>query len=223
MTIKTWTTVIAVSALAISAAAAVELIDSVPSEHCLMAPRAGVSEAAVFVTVIGPVGANGTTAISIVDDTCVTEVAGTPSNFTVELLLKPIPLIETLVPGGPLAGANDVSDSVGTKSFEVVAEPAAVSSLTGPRIAPSDTRTRSWFGLPERMLPAAAPGKITWGPGVSPLPLIVRTLPVMPEWGVKLVIFGRTVNVHALVRRPPGAAVFLMVTGPVMAALGTVA
>jgi hypothetical protein len=54
ITTKTWLTAIAVSALAISAAAAVEAIESTPLEHCSSAPRAGVGEGAVFVTLKQP-------------------------------------------------------------------------------------------------------------------------------------------------------------------------
>ena len=151
-----------------------------------------------MVTDIKPVGASGATAVSCVADTGLTDVAGTPLNFTVEVRLKPIPAIDTVVPGAPASGLTAVIDSVGRNLCDVVADPSAVLTVIRPGTAPAAASTLSWLALATTTL-AGRPSKSTCVLRMSPLPRTVTVLPVMPECGVKLMILGRTLNVHALV------------------------
>jgi hypothetical protein len=69
--------------------------------------------AELLVTAIGPAPAPaGTVTLMLLDDTDLI-VAATPSKLTAESALKPTPLIVTFVPGPPLSGLIDVTDSVG--------------------------------------------------------------------------------------------------------------
>ena len=77
-----------------------------------------------MVTAIGRVVAPvGTVALSSVAETNVTLDELMPWNLTVELEVKPTPLIVTTVPAGPLAGVNDVIDRVGVNCVLLVAVP----------------------------------------------------------------------------------------------------
>jgi hypothetical protein len=99
----------------------------------------------VFVTLIGPVVAvEGTVAFSWVDETWVTLEAAVPLNFTVELLLKPIPVIVTTVPAGPLFGLKPVIDIVTVKLDALVPVPAGVVTEILPLTAPFGTVALIW-------------------------------------------------------------------------------
>ncbi len=129
--------------------------------------------AAVLVTVIGPlVAVVGTVALSTVAEVCVTVVDATPLNFTVEVLVKPTPLIVTIVPVGPLAGVNDLIDNVGVKFVAETALPAPVVTVIGAAIAPFGTVTLSWVGLWDVTVARLVPN-FTTGLGRRPLPWIV--------------------------------------------------
>lgn len=95
--------------------------------------------AVVFVTPIGPLTKSGTTALSSVEETCITDDAGVPLNFTFEVEVKPIPLMVAVAPTGPLSGSNPVTDSVGVKTPRGARERCGVQCLGG-RIA--DERRR---------------------------------------------------------------------------------
>ena len=96
--------------------------------------------AVVFVTVMGPVVAvEVTLAFSWVDETWITLEAAVPLNFTIELLLNPIPVIVTTVPAGPVVGLKPVIDSVTVKFEALVPVPAAVVTEILPVMAPFGT------------------------------------------------------------------------------------
>jgi hypothetical protein len=176
----------------------------------------------VFVTVTGPdVAPAGTVARSRVAETRVTALAARPLNFTTELALNPAPLIVTTVPCGPLVGAIDVIENV-TVNGVIVADPDGVVTVIVPVAPPFGTVTFSWVPDPEVIGIVFVPS-VTCAPGSRPLPLIVTVLPVRPESGVIPVIIGETKKLHALVMLPAGAAVLVIVMGPVVAAVGTTA
>ena len=70
------------------------------------------------------------------------KAAAVPLNQTVDAPVKFVPLIVTLVPTGPLAGAKLVivgALAVTVKLVALVAVPPAVVTLTGPVAAPAGT------------------------------------------------------------------------------------
>jgi hypothetical protein len=99
------------------------------------------------VTVIFPVTAPLGTVVEI----CVpegfteNEVAATPPNFTAVAPARPVPLIVTEVPTGPLDGENDEIVGAGpqeeltVKSAALVSEPSAVTTVILPVVAPVGT------------------------------------------------------------------------------------
>ena len=70
------------------------------------------------------------------------KVAALPLNATALAPVKFVPLIVTLVPTGPLAGAKLVivgALALTVKLVELVAVPPGVVTLTGPVVAPAGT------------------------------------------------------------------------------------
>jgi hypothetical protein len=90
----------------------------------------------LFVPVVAPVG---TVACSSVEETNVVWEDAFPLNFTADLLLKPMPLIVTTVPIGPLVGVKLVIDSVGVKELVLVPDPCALVTEIVPVVAPLGT------------------------------------------------------------------------------------
>jgi hypothetical protein len=91
-----------------------------------------------FVTVIGPLVAPlGTTAASCVSPTTWNDAAAVPLNATAVVPKKPLPVIDTFVPAGPLVGLKDVI--VGALTVKFVAEvvlPTVFVIVMGPLVAP---------------------------------------------------------------------------------------
>ena len=67
------------------------------------------------VTVTAPDVPDGTTALIVVGDTTMNEVASIPANFTDVTLIKFVPVIVTVVPAAADAGVNDDMVGVGIK------------------------------------------------------------------------------------------------------------
>jgi hypothetical protein len=145
----------------------------------------------VLVSVIGPVVASdGTVACTSVELMKVTLVAGMPLNLTVELGVKPTPVMSTTVPAGPLRGENPVIESVGVKSVELVPVPAAVVTAIGPATAPRETLTRSCIEESIVKFEAGTPPNVI---SLAPhrfVPVIVTGLPEIPDVGVNEPIVG---------------------------------
>jgi hypothetical protein len=145
----------------------------------------------VFVTLIGPVVAvEGTVAFSWVDETWVTLEAAVPLNFTVELLLKPIPVIVTTVPAGPLFGLKPVIDIVTVKLDALVPVPAGVVTEILPLTAPFGTVALIWVPDTNVTVVEAVDPNLTFAPGTKLVPLIVTVLPVIPAVGVNELTVG---------------------------------
>jgi hypothetical protein len=125
-----------------------------------------------------------------VDETWVTLEAAAPLNFTVELLLKPTPLIVTTVPVGPLAGAKPVIDSVTVKFEALVPVPAGVVTEILPVTAPLGTVALIWMPDTNVTVAEAFVPNLTVAPGTKPVPLIVTVPPVIPDVGVKELTVG---------------------------------
>jgi len=146
---------------------------------------------AVLVTVIAPVPAPaGIVAFSFVDETRVTLVAATPLKLTLEPLSKPTPVIVTTFPAGAdLVGVKLVSDSVGVNLEVLVTLLIGVVTVIVAALAPLGTVASICVAESTVKLAVSEPN-FTLVAAPSAVPVIVTELPVMPEAGVKRVIFG---------------------------------
>jgi hypothetical protein len=147
--------------------------------------------AVVLVTLIGPVVApEGTLALSSVDETWVTTVAGLVLKRTAELVLNPMPVMVTTVPTAPLAGENLVIDSLGVNLVALVPVPAAVVTEIGAATAPLGTTALSSVGETKLTESEATDPKWTLALGTKPEPVMVTCDPVIPDVGLNELTFG---------------------------------
>ena len=131
----------------------------------------------MFVTEIVPVvPPAGAVAFNCVLLTCCTVAALVPWNFTVDVLLKPAPVIVTTVPAGPPAGLRPVIDSVGVKLVPLVPAPAGVVTEIFPTAAPLGTTAFSCVPDTNVTEGEASPANFTVAPGAKWVPLIVTVL-----------------------------------------------
>lgn len=179
------------------------------------------------VTVILPVEAPaGTVALILVDEVTV-KVAETPLNFTDEAPVKPVPLIVTVVPTGPLFGENDeIVGGVGVtvKLLALVAVPPGVVTVMAPVEAPEGTVAVIWV-LEFTVKVALVPANLTLDAPVKFVPVIVTDVPTGPLAGENDEIAGTpdgvTSKLDALVPVPSGGLTTEI--GPSVAPVGTVA
>jgi len=178
------------------------------------------------VTTTVPVAAlEGTVAVMLVALQFVNNVAAPLPNVTVLvpwLDPNPLPAMITLLPAAPDAGDKLVMLTM-VKFTPLVSTPLAWTT-TFPVVAPVGTVTLMLVALQRLNVVAAVPLNFTvLVPCVDPkfVPVIVTTVPMVPEVGDKLVIVGvgRTVNVTPLLGTPPTVTTTL----PVIAVDGTVA
>jgi hypothetical protein len=182
------------------------------------------------VTVILPVVAPVGTFVSIrVPWVFTVNEALTPLNRTAVAPLKPLPLILTEVPTGPLFGENEeivgaAAVVVTVKFVALVAVPPGVVTVIFPLVAPLGTVVMILVPDPftEKEL-AATPPNVTAVAPVKPVPLIVTEVPTGPLDGENEEIVGAaavvvTVKFVGLVAVPP---VVFVVIGPVVAPVGT--
>ena len=132
----------------------------------------------------------GTVALSFLADTRLT-LAATPPKLTVELLLKPIPLIVTTVPGAPLSRLRPITDSVGSNLGLLFTVTPGETSEIAPAFAPLGTVASISVGDSTVKLAASLPNS-TALTAPRPLPSIWTALPVIPELGVKPLSTGRS-------------------------------
>jgi hypothetical protein len=99
----------------------------------------------VVVTDITPVvAAAGTVAVTWVLDATV-NVAVVPWNFTAVAPVRPVPVMVTVVPTGPLAGVNPVMVGLTTNEVVVVPVPLGVVTLIVPVVAVAGTAAVIWL------------------------------------------------------------------------------
>jgi len=175
------------------------------------------------VTLRGPVVAPAGTVAWMAESETTVKLALVPLNATPVAPVKPDPLIVTLVPTGPLAGAKpEIAGGTSTvNELVLVAVPPGLVTLHGPVVAPAGTV--AWTAVSEVTVKVAAvPLKATAVAPVKPDPLIVTLVPASPLVGEKPEIAGAftMVNELVLVAVPPGV---VTLTGPVVAPAGTVA
>ena len=108
---------------------------------------------------------------------------------------------------------------VTVKSVAFVAEPAGVTTLILPVVAPTGTVVVI-LAADTTVKTAGIPLNVTAVAPVKPPPLMVTSVPTGPLVGVKLLTFGSTVKLAALVAVPPGVVTEM---GPLSASFGTFA
>src|SRR5690349_20066092 len=141
---------------------------------------------AAVVTVTGPVAAPVGTMAWIAASDCTVKVAPSPLNVTEVAPVRAEPLIVTLVPTGPLAGAKLAIVGGGTtvNAPVLVAVPPGVVTLSGPVLAPAGTV--AWIAVAEVTAKLAPnPLNVTALAPVKFVPLIVTLVPTVPLAGAK--------------------------------------
>src|SRR6266508_2299309 len=183
------------------------------------------------VTVIRPVVAPDGTFVSIRVPWAFTvnDAAATPLNRTAVAPPKPLPLIRTEVPTGPLVGENEEivgAAAPGTVKFvALVAVPPGVVTVIFPVTAPLGTIALIRVPAPfTENVPADTPPNVTAVAPVKPVPLIVTEVPTGPLVGENDEIVGAdaheklTVKSALLVSVPWGETTPIL---PVVAPVGT--
>jgi hypothetical protein len=156
-----------------------------------------VAVPAEVVTVMGPVPAPlGTVARIDVSEMTENVVAVTPLNVTLLAPVKCVPVIDTLVPTGPLVGVNDEivgaagGVAVTVKAFVLVPVPPLVVTAIGPVVAPLGTVALIAVSEATANVVAVTPLKVTLLAPVKPVPTIDTVVPTAPPVGVNDEIVG---------------------------------
>ena len=176
-------------------------------------------------TWIGPLVAPvGTVVVIVVALTTVKVGWFVALNRTLVAPVRPVPVIVTATPTAPLVGVKLVTVGTGTtvKVAALVAVPPGVTTAIGPLVAPAGTVVVIVVALTTVNVGCDVPLKVTPVAPVRLVPVMVTAAPTMPLVGVKPVTVGTgsvTVKLVALVAVPPGVTT---VTGPLVAAAGTV-
>jgi hypothetical protein len=105
--------------------------------------------------------------------------------------VKPVPVITTLVPTGPLVGLNEVILGWTVKFVELVAVPPGVVTAIGPVPAFIGTGAVICVSKFTVKLVAVTPPKVTAVAPVKPVPVITTEVPTGPIVGLNEVIVGR--------------------------------
>ena len=121
--------------------------------------------------------------------------ADRPPNSTLVAPEKPLPVITTVVPTGPLIGVNvnpeDVEGSRAIVNSEVdCTAPPGPATLILPVVVPEATVAVICVGESTVKLDAATPANCTPLVPVKPVPVMTTRVPVFPVAGVNDVIFG---------------------------------
>jgi hypothetical protein len=119
------------------------------------------------------------------------KLALVPLNVTAVTSVKFVPVIVTLVPTGPPAGAKPVivGGTSTVKLLVLVAVPPEPVTVSGPVVAPAGTV--AWIAVAELTVKLApAPLKVTAVAPLKLVPVIITLVPTGPMLGVKLVIVG---------------------------------
>jgi hypothetical protein len=171
----------------------------------------------VFTLIIPELVPEATVARICVPDTTVTELANVPWNLTTLSGEKPVPLMVTTLPTGPLAGLKLVIVGLTLNCFLLIAVPPLVVTEMLSVIAPAGTVAVILVEDTTVKLAALLPN-ITADAPVKLLPLIVTTVPQAPLLGVKSEITGLatavTVKFVALTPLPDGAVTVILPVPP---------
>lgn len=138
----------------------------------------------------------GTVALINVSETTETVVAATRLNVTWLAPVKCVPVIETVVPIGPLVGVNDeIVGAAGgvvvtVKAVVLVPVPPLVVTAIGPLVAPPGTVALIEASEATENVAAVVPLKVTLVAPVKPEPTIDTLVPTAPLVGVNDEIVG---------------------------------
>jgi len=147
----------------------------------------------VISEILPVVAPTGTTALSDVEDTGVTDFETVPLNFTHVTPVRLAPVMVTVVPIGPEVGANEViagEDAVTVNCAELVAIPPDVINEIFPVVVPTVTMAFSIVAETGVIDFATVPLNFTHETPVKFVPVIVTDVPTGPEAGVKEAIEG---------------------------------
>jgi hypothetical protein len=147
-----------------------------------------------------------TTAVMLVADATLNEVAGVPPKLTSVAPVKLVPEIVTVAPLAAEVGVKlvIVGAGINTKPELVTAPPGAVTETT-PDVPPATTAVMLVADVTLNEV-AGVPPKLTAVAPVKLVPVIVIVDPVAAVVGVKLVIVGAGIKTNpVLVTVPPGA------------------
>ena len=144
-----------------------------------------------IVKLIVPVVPLATTAVTVVAFTTVTEFAAVPPMLTADVPVKLVPVMVTVAPVAPVAGAKDVMVGAGIKVKvpALVAVPPGVVTIMAP-VVPFATTAVTVVAFTTVNELAAAPPMLTDEAPVKLLPVMVIVAPVAPVVGVKEDIVG---------------------------------
>src|SRR5690606_30957457 len=129
---------------------------------------------------------------SIVEADSATKVVGVPLNVTCSTSAKSLPLIVTRVPSGPESGLKPDTDggaggTMTANAWAVLALPCGDVTVIGPLVAAGGTT--AWMDVDESTVnDAGVPLNCTADTPDRPVPVIVTTVPAVPERGAKEVI-----------------------------------
>jgi hypothetical protein len=147
----------------------------------------------VFTPVLAPFG---TVALIDVSEATANVVAVTPLNVTLLAPVKCVPVIDTVVPIGPLVGVNDeIVGAAGgvvvtVKAVVLVPVPPLVVTAIGPVVAPPGTVALIAVSEATENVAAVVPLKVTLLAPVKPEPTIDTLVPTAPLVGVNDEIVG---------------------------------
>src|SRR6185503_12361023 len=146
----------------------------------------------VMTLILPVVAPEGTEVLICVFDTAV-KVAAVPLKRTLVALLKPVPVMVTEVPTGPLVGENEEivgPGGVTVKSPALVPVPLGVVTLILPVVAPTGTELLICVSDTTLKDAAAVPLKRTLLAPLKPVPVIATGVPMGPLVGAKEAIAG---------------------------------
>jgi hypothetical protein len=177
-------------------------------------------------TLIQPLSAPpGTVAVICVSEFTV-KLAGTRKKVTAAAPVKLVPVIVTVVPIVPLAGANELMCGFTVKLAADAAEPKELVSVIGPLAAPLGTLALNCVSEMAHIVVAGVPLKLTPVVPVKFVPVSVTVQPADPLVGENELIVGTppdsTVNGVPLKLQPVPQGVVTL-SEPVVAPPGAVA
>lgn len=140
-----------------------------------------------------------TTAVILVDDTTVREVAAVPPKLTSVAPVKSVPVMVTVAPALPLVGVNEVMVGAGIKINPArVAVPVGAVTEIFPEV-PVPTTAVIVVGDTIVNDAAVVPPNETSVTLVKLVPVIVMTVPVAPLEGVKPVMVGGKMGLFLMI------------------------
>jgi hypothetical protein len=114
----------------------------------------------VVTTILPVVAPVGTVAVIVVSEFAV-KVAEVPLNVTLVACFRPVPVIVTDVPTGPLGGVNEVNVGFTLKLWELVSVVEPVVTVTAPLKAAGGTVAEMKVAPVRVMVVAATPPNLT--------------------------------------------------------------